>query len=149
MSLAVRAGRLLCARETDGREFLAPASRRDLHGFDHQETPQEDAEAQTQETLEEDALAAPPEVVARRAELWGDSERGPLSIAGPRGEGALRIFTDFGDGGILPAVTLSFRFLTFLTDYGLEDEFVGVCHGVIKRFAPDVQIIDISHGIPP
>lgn len=43
----------------------------------------------------------------------------------------------------------SFRFVTFTTDYGLEDEFVGVCHGVIKRFAPEVQIIDISHGIPP
>lgn len=46
-------------------------------------------------------------------------------------------------------MALSFRFLTFTTDYGLEDEFVGVCHGVVKRFAPDVEIIDISHGIPP
>jgi S-adenosylmethionine hydrolase len=43
----------------------------------------------------------------------------------------------------------SFRFLTFLSDYGLEDEFVGVCHGVIKRFAPQVEILDIAHGIPP
>lgn len=43
----------------------------------------------------------------------------------------------------------SFRFLTFLSDYGLEDEFVGVCRGVIKRFAPQVEIIDIAHGIPP
>jgi S-adenosylmethionine hydrolase len=36
-----------------------------------------------------------------------------------------------------------------LTDYGLVDEFVGVCHGVIKRIAPDVDIIDIAHGIAP
>lgn len=43
----------------------------------------------------------------------------------------------------------AFRFITFLSDYGLEDEFVGVCRGVIKRFAPDVQILDIAHGIPP
>jgi S-adenosylmethionine hydrolase len=43
----------------------------------------------------------------------------------------------------------AFRFITFLSDYGLEDEFVGVCRGVIKRFAPDVEILDISHGIPP
>ena len=43
----------------------------------------------------------------------------------------------------------SFRFLTFLSDYGLEDEFVGVCRGVIKRFAPQVEILDIAHGIPP
>ena len=43
----------------------------------------------------------------------------------------------------------AFRFVTFLSDYGLEDEFVGVCRGVMKRFAPDVEILDIAHGIPP
>ena len=41
------------------------------------------------------------------------------------------------------------RFITFLTDFGLNDDFVGTCHGVMKRIAPDVQIIDITHGIPP
>ena len=41
------------------------------------------------------------------------------------------------------------RFITFLTDFGLRDDFVGTCHGVIKRIAPEVQIIDITHGIPP
>jgi S-adenosyl-L-methionine hydrolase (adenosine-forming) len=41
------------------------------------------------------------------------------------------------------------RFITFLTDFGLKDDFVGTCHGVMKRIAPDVQIIDITHGIPP
>jgi S-adenosylmethionine hydrolase len=40
-------------------------------------------------------------------------------------------------------------FITFLTDFGLEDDFVGTCHGVIKRIAPDVQIIDVTHGIAP
>ena len=40
-------------------------------------------------------------------------------------------------------------FVTFLTDFGLQDDFVGTCHGVIKRIAPDVQVIDITHGIPP
>ncbi len=40
-------------------------------------------------------------------------------------------------------------FITFLTDFGLQDDFVGTCHGVIKGIAPDVQIIDITHGIPP
>jgi S-adenosyl-L-methionine hydrolase (adenosine-forming) len=39
--------------------------------------------------------------------------------------------------------------ITFLTDFGLEDEFVGVCHGVIKRIAPDVDVIDVTHGIAP
>src|SRR2546430_17738050 len=41
------------------------------------------------------------------------------------------------------------RFVTFLSDYGLQDEFVGTCHGVIKRIAPDVQIVDLTHRIPP
>src|SRR4051794_18694010 len=39
--------------------------------------------------------------------------------------------------------------ITFLTDFGLADDFVGTCHGVMKRIAPDVQIIDVTHGIPP
>ncbi|HEY3018172.1 MAG TPA: SAM-dependent chlorinase/fluorinase [Gaiellaceae bacterium] len=39
------------------------------------------------------------------------------------------------------------RFITFLTDFGLQDDFVGTCHGVMKRIAPDVEIIDITHGI--
>ncbi|HEY2371548.1 MAG TPA: SAM-dependent chlorinase/fluorinase [Gaiellaceae bacterium] len=40
-------------------------------------------------------------------------------------------------------------FITFLTDFGLADDFVGTCHGVMKRIAPDAQIIDITHGIRP
>jgi S-adenosylmethionine hydrolase len=36
-----------------------------------------------------------------------------------------------------------------LTDFGLEDDFVGTCRGVIKGIAPDVEVIDITHGIPP
>ena len=38
--------------------------------------------------------------------------------------------------------------LTLLSDYGRDDDFVGVCHGVIRSIAPDVQIVDITHGIP-
>jgi len=38
-------------------------------------------------------------------------------------------------------------FITFLSDFGLKDDFVGTCHGVMKRIAPDAQIIDISHGV--
>ena len=37
--------------------------------------------------------------------------------------------------------------VTFLSDYGLDDDFVGVCHGVIARIAPGVRVIDITHGI--
>src|SRR5256885_2054601 len=39
--------------------------------------------------------------------------------------------------------------ITFLTDFGLEDDFVGTCHGVIARIAPDVRVLDITHGIRP
>ena len=38
--------------------------------------------------------------------------------------------------------------ITFLSDYGLEDEFVGVCHGVIAGICPDARIIDLTHAIP-
>ena len=40
------------------------------------------------------------------------------------------------------------RPITFLSDYGLGDEFVGVVHAVIARIAPDARVIDISHGVP-
>ena len=39
--------------------------------------------------------------------------------------------------------------ITFLSDFGLQDDFVGTCHGVIKRIAPDADVIDITHGIEP
>jgi S-adenosylmethionine hydrolase len=38
--------------------------------------------------------------------------------------------------------------VTLLTDYGREDDFVGVCHGVIRSICPEAQIVDITHGIP-
>ena len=41
-----------------------------------------------------------------------------------------------------------FHCLTFLTDYGLEDAFVAVCHGVASQIVPDLCIIDITHLIP-
>jgi S-adenosylmethionine hydrolase len=37
--------------------------------------------------------------------------------------------------------------ITFLSDYGHDDEFVGVCHGVMARIAPDARILDVTHGI--
>ena len=41
------------------------------------------------------------------------------------------------------------RPILFLSDYGLDDEFVGVVHAVIARIAPGVRVIDLTHGIPP
>jgi S-adenosylmethionine hydrolase len=37
--------------------------------------------------------------------------------------------------------------ISFLSDFGHTDEFVGVVHGVIARIAPDVRVIDVTHGI--
>jgi S-adenosyl-L-methionine hydrolase (adenosine-forming) len=37
--------------------------------------------------------------------------------------------------------------VTFLSDYGLEDEFVGVCHGVMLKIAPQLTIVDVHHNI--
>ncbi len=42
-----------------------------------------------------------------------------------------------------------FRYLSFLTDYGLEDGFVAACHGVAARIAPHADIIDVTHLVPP
>jgi S-adenosyl-L-methionine hydrolase (adenosine-forming) len=42
-----------------------------------------------------------------------------------------------------------FRFLSFLTDYGLDDGFVAACHGVAARLAPHAAIIDVTHLVPP
>ncbi len=39
-------------------------------------------------------------------------------------------------------------FVTFLSDYGEQDEFVGVCHGVLAGLAPTVRVIDVTHGVP-
>ena len=35
--------------------------------------------------------------------------------------------------------------ISFLSDFGRDDEFVGVVHGVIARIAPEVRVIDIGH----
>ncbi len=37
--------------------------------------------------------------------------------------------------------------ITFLSDYGLEDDFVGVCHGVIAAICPQARVIDLTHGV--
>ena len=36
--------------------------------------------------------------------------------------------------------------ISFLSDFGRTDEFVGVVHGVIARIAPGAQVIDVGHG---
>jgi S-adenosyl-L-methionine hydrolase (adenosine-forming) len=40
-------------------------------------------------------------------------------------------------------------FVSFLSDYGRGDEFVGVCHAVVLDIAPTARIVDITHDVPP
>jgi S-adenosyl-L-methionine hydrolase (adenosine-forming) len=42
-----------------------------------------------------------------------------------------------------------FDTVTFLSDYGTGDEFVGVVHSVLRSIAPHVTVIDLTHEIPP
>lgn len=39
--------------------------------------------------------------------------------------------------------------ITLLTDFGLQDIYVGVMKGIIKTINPDIDIIDLTHNIPP
>lgn len=41
------------------------------------------------------------------------------------------------------------RPITFLSDYGEQDEFAGACRAVISSIAPDARVIDLIHGLPP
>ena len=38
--------------------------------------------------------------------------------------------------------------ISFLSDYGLADEFVGVVTSVIRSIAPHVGVVDITHNVP-
>ncbi len=48
-----------------------------------------------------------------------------------------------------PVTEPRFSTISFLTDYGRADEFVGVVHSVIRSIAPEVRVIDITHEIEP
>lgn len=39
------------------------------------------------------------------------------------------------------------RPISFVSDFGLVDEFVGVVHGVIARIEPELRVLDVTHGI--
>ena len=39
--------------------------------------------------------------------------------------------------------------VSFLTDYGTDDEFVGVVKSVIRDLAPHATVVDLTHGVRP
>src|ERR1700743_464342 len=74
----------------------------------------------------------------------------------PRSKASTRMSLSDSAGISAPSVTgvgsrgvARFHCLTFLTDYGLEDAFAAVCHGVAAQLAPEAHITDITHLIPP
>jgi S-adenosyl-L-methionine hydrolase (adenosine-forming) len=44
---------------------------------------------------------------------------------------------------------LRYDTVTFVSDYGHDDEFVGVVHSVLRAMAPGVGVVDLTHGIAP
>ena len=40
------------------------------------------------------------------------------------------------------------RPVCFLSDFGLADDFVGTCKGVMLRIAPGLHIVDLTHEVP-
>ena len=58
--------------------------------------------------------------------------------------------------GVLPSATVGagafyttgMRPVCFLSDFGLADDFVGTCKGVMHRIAPGVSIVDLTHEVP-
>src|SRR5690242_2883216 len=46
---------------------------------------------------------------------------------------------------MLPAA----RPIVFLSDFGLGNEWVGICHSVLSRISPRSPIVDLSHLIRP
>ncbi len=39
--------------------------------------------------------------------------------------------------------------ITFTSDFGLRDWFVGVVHGVLHGLCPSARVVDLAHDIPP
>ncbi|HEV2783416.1 MAG TPA: SAM-dependent chlorinase/fluorinase [Actinophytocola sp.] len=44
---------------------------------------------------------------------------------------------------------MTYDWISFTTDYGLDDGFVAACAGVIARIAPAVRVLHVTHTIPP
>ncbi len=41
------------------------------------------------------------------------------------------------------------KLISLLTDFGLQDGYVGAMHGVIYSICPEARIVDLTHGVPP
>lgn len=48
-----------------------------------------------------------------------------------------------------PTERAGFQVITFTSDFGIDDSYVAVCKGVLRRFAPEVPVVDVTHTVPP
>src|SRR5918997_6949698 len=70
------------------------------------------------------------------------------------GQGGLRLSDRLRSGGecglrmALALYTNGMRPICFLSDFGLADDFVGTCKGVMHRIAPGVSVVDLTHEVP-
>jgi S-adenosyl-L-methionine hydrolase (adenosine-forming) len=62
-----------------------------------------------------------------------------------RGGAVVRELGRMGDGALY---TIGMRPICFLSDFGLADDFVGTCKGVMMSIAPGVTIVDLTHEVP-
>lgn len=70
----------------------------------------------------------------------------PLPIARPNSAAEGAATTVVADMSTDP---LRYDTISFLSDYGHRDEFVGVVHSVLRQLSPGVEVIDITHEVPP
>src|SRR5688500_4101753 len=48
-----------------------------------------------------------------------------------------------------PAPPAAQPLVPLLTDFGLDDWYVAQMKGVLLRMCPDVQLVDVTHNVPP
>ena len=53
-----------------------------------------------------------------------------------------------GRAGGRELYTVGMRPICFLSDFGLTDDFVGTCKGVMLGVAPGVAVVDLAHEVP-
>ena len=62
--------------------------------------------------------------------------------------GEMGLVKKLGAEGVGTFYTTGMRPVCFLSDFGLADDFVGTCKGVIHRIAPGVSVVDLTHAVP-
>ena len=72
-----------------------------------------------------------------------------LVPSGGRHRPLSRLEVDRAGASRLLAVGRRYETVSLLTDYGLDDEFVGVVKSVIRELAPHVMMVDLTHGVRP